>query len=179
MSSNNTSFEIEMARIVPLKRGRAPGGILSRHVEGQSPRQDRSDQRSPHRHEGSRRPAIGGHCLIERGSSPVLLPTGSRRCADRISKAGNASTPAPNLEVPLPGTLRARELVVSELCSALAREVIGLLKHLQHAPARTVIFVGILERITDESNRVIWQPQMEGGKAEVNSPSKPKETSAW
>jgi hypothetical protein len=61
----------------------------------------------------------------------------------------------------------------------LAREVIGLLKHLQHAPARTVIFVGILERITDESNRVIWQPQMEGGKAEVNSPSKPKETSAW
>jgi hypothetical protein len=47
----------------------------------------------------------------------VLLPTGSRRCADRISKA--------------------------------------------------------------ESNRVIWQPQMEGGKAEMNSPSKPKETSAW
>lgn len=47
----------------------------------------------------------------------------------------------------------------------LAREVIGLLKHLQHAPARTVIFVGILERITDEFNRVTWQPQLEGGKA--------------
>ena len=47
----------------------------------------------------------------------------------------------------------------------LARETIGLLKHLQHAPARTVIFVGILERITDEFNRVTWQPQMEGGKA--------------
>lgn len=46
----------------------------------------------------------------------------------------------------------------------LAREVIGLLKHLQHAPGRTVIFVGILERITDEMNRTIWQPQMEGGK---------------
>jgi hypothetical protein len=28
-----------------------------------------------------------------------------------------------------------------------------------------VIFVGILERITDEFNRVTWQPQMEGGKA--------------
>jgi hypothetical protein len=28
-----------------------------------------------------------------------------------------------------------------------------------------VIFVGILERITDEMNRTIWQPQMEGGKA--------------
>jgi hypothetical protein len=46
----------------------------------------------------------------------------------------------------------------------LAREVIALLKHLQHAPARTVIFVGILERVTDEFNRVTWQPQMEGGK---------------
>lgn len=47
----------------------------------------------------------------------------------------------------------------------LAREVIGLLKHLQHAQAKTVIFVGILERITDEFNRTTWQPQMEGGKA--------------
>ncbi len=47
----------------------------------------------------------------------------------------------------------------------LAREVIGLLKHLQHAHAKTVIFVGILERVTDEFNRTTWQPQMEGGKA--------------
>ena len=47
----------------------------------------------------------------------------------------------------------------------LAREVIGLLKHLQHAQAKTVIFVGILERVTDELNRSSWQPQMEGGKA--------------
>lgn len=47
----------------------------------------------------------------------------------------------------------------------LAREVIGLLKHLQHAQAKTVIFVGILERVTDEFKRTTWQPQMEGGKA--------------
>ena len=47
----------------------------------------------------------------------------------------------------------------------LAREVIGLLKHMQHAQAKTVIFVGILERVTDEFNRTTWQPQMEGGKA--------------
>ena len=47
----------------------------------------------------------------------------------------------------------------------LAREVIGLLKHLQHAQAKTVIFVGILERVTDDFNRITWQPQMEGGKA--------------
>ncbi|HJN25759.1 MAG TPA: ATP-binding protein, partial [Rhodospirillales bacterium] len=47
----------------------------------------------------------------------------------------------------------------------LASEVIGLLKHLQHAPGKTVIFVGILEKIVDEFNRTNWQPQMEGGKA--------------
>jgi hypothetical protein len=47
----------------------------------------------------------------------------------------------------------------------LAREVIALLKHLQHAPGKTVIFVGILERVIDDLNREQWQPQMEGGKA--------------
>jgi AAA domain len=47
----------------------------------------------------------------------------------------------------------------------LAREVIALLKHLQHAPGKTVIFVGILERVVDDFNREHWQPQMEGGKA--------------
>ena len=47
----------------------------------------------------------------------------------------------------------------------LAREVIALLKHLQHAQAKTVIFVGILEKVTDELNRTVWQPQLEGGKA--------------
>jgi hypothetical protein len=47
----------------------------------------------------------------------------------------------------------------------LAREVIALLKHLQHAAGKTVIFVGILERVVDDFNREHWQPQMEGGKA--------------
>jgi len=47
----------------------------------------------------------------------------------------------------------------------LARETIGLLKHLQHAPGRTVIFVGILERVVDDFGRETFQPQMEGGKA--------------
>ena len=46
----------------------------------------------------------------------------------------------------------------------LAREVIALLKHMQHAPGKTVIFVGVLERIVDGFNREHWQPQMEGGK---------------
>ena len=46
----------------------------------------------------------------------------------------------------------------------LAREIIGLLKHLQHAQGKTVIFVGILEAVIDDMNRTTWQPQMEGGK---------------
>ncbi|CDK99121.1 protein of unknown function [Magnetospirillum gryphiswaldense MSR-1 v2] len=38
-------------------------------------------------------------------------------------------------------------------------------KHLQHAPGKTVIFVGVLEKVTDEFNAITWQPQMEGSKA--------------
>lgn len=47
----------------------------------------------------------------------------------------------------------------------LGREVIQALKHLQHAPSKTVIFVGVLEKVTDEFNVATWQPQMEGSKA--------------
>lgn len=47
----------------------------------------------------------------------------------------------------------------------LGREVIQALKHLQHAPGKTVIFVGVLEKVTDEFQAVRWQPQMEGSKA--------------
>jgi hypothetical protein len=47
----------------------------------------------------------------------------------------------------------------------LGREVITALKHLQHAPGKTVIFVGVLEKVTDEFNTTTWQPQMEGSKA--------------
>jgi hypothetical protein len=53
----------------------------------------------------------------------------------------------------------------------LAREIIALLKHLQHAPGKTVIFVGVLERIIDEFSREHWQPQMEGGKAARELPA--------
>jgi hypothetical protein len=47
----------------------------------------------------------------------------------------------------------------------LGREVIQALKHLQHAPGKTVIFVGVLEKVVDEFGAVTWQPQMEGSKA--------------
>lgn len=46
----------------------------------------------------------------------------------------------------------------------LGREVIQSLKHLQHAKGKTIIFVGILEKVTDEFNITTWQPQMEGSK---------------
>jgi hypothetical protein len=47
----------------------------------------------------------------------------------------------------------------------LGREVIQALKHLQHAAGKTVIFVGVLEKVTDEFHVSTWQPQMEGSKA--------------
>ena len=47
----------------------------------------------------------------------------------------------------------------------LGREVIQALKHLQHARGKTVIFVGVLEKVVDDVNAVTWQPQMEGSKA--------------
>lgn len=47
----------------------------------------------------------------------------------------------------------------------LGREVIQALKHLQRARGKTVIFVGVLEKVTDEFGTTTWQPQMEGTKA--------------
>jgi hypothetical protein len=47
----------------------------------------------------------------------------------------------------------------------LGREVIQALKHLQHARGKTVIFVGVLEKVTDEFGASNWVPQMEGSKA--------------
>ncbi len=52
----------------------------------------------------------------------------------------------------------------------LGREVIQALKHLQHAAGKTVIFVGVLEKVTDEFNVTIWQPQMEGSKTSRELP---------
>ena len=45
-----------------------------------------------------------------------------------------------------------------------ARSMLGWLNQLQHARERTVIFVTILERHTDDFNISTWRPQIEGGK---------------
>lgn len=46
----------------------------------------------------------------------------------------------------------------------LGREVVRALRHLQHAPARTIVFIGGLQNNTDDFGRVTWEPQMEGAK---------------
>jgi AAA domain len=45
-----------------------------------------------------------------------------------------------------------------------AREMLGMLNQLQHARGKSVIFVGILETVTDEFNRSEFQIQLEGSK---------------
>jgi hypothetical protein len=46
----------------------------------------------------------------------------------------------------------------------LAREMILWLNHLQHARAKHVVFVGVLERNVDDFNVATWQLQCEGAK---------------
>jgi hypothetical protein len=45
-----------------------------------------------------------------------------------------------------------------------ARSMLAWLNQLQHARARTVIFVAVLEKNIDELNIATWQPQIEGAK---------------
>jgi len=45
------------------------------------------------------------------------------------------------------------------------REMIAWLTHLQHARGKDVVFVAILEKITDDFNRSEWAIQLEGQKA--------------
>jgi hypothetical protein len=45
-----------------------------------------------------------------------------------------------------------------------ARSMLGLLNQLQHSRERTVVFVAVLEKNTDELNISTWQPQIEGAK---------------
>src|SRR5262245_48967020 len=51
-----------------------------------------------------------------------------------------------------------------------AREMIVWLQQLQHARGKNVIFVAILEKVTDEFNAATWQPQMEGSRTSRELP---------
>jgi hypothetical protein len=46
----------------------------------------------------------------------------------------------------------------------LASEMSGWLNQFQHVPDKDVIIVGLLEQKTDDFNRTIWSPQIEGSK---------------
>jgi hypothetical protein len=46
-----------------------------------------------------------------------------------------------------------------------ARNLLGWLHQLQHARSRIVVFVAILERVADDLNIPLWQPQLQGAKA--------------
>lgn len=46
----------------------------------------------------------------------------------------------------------------------LGQEMIRFLTVCQHIPNKSVIIVGILEKIVDDLKRVSWEPQIEGGK---------------
>lgn len=46
----------------------------------------------------------------------------------------------------------------------MGREMLKLLTHVQHTRDKHIIFVGILDQKTDDFNRVVWEPQVEGSK---------------
>lgn len=50
------------------------------------------------------------------------------------------------------------------------REMIAALTHLQHVRDKSVIFVGILDKKTDEFGRSSWVPQIEGSKTGLELP---------
>jgi hypothetical protein len=52
----------------------------------------------------------------------------------------------------------------------MGREMIALLQQFQRTRDKTVIFVGVLEKTTDEFNRSEWRLQLEGQKAERELP---------
>lgn len=46
----------------------------------------------------------------------------------------------------------------------MGREMLKLLTHVQHTRDKHIVFVGILDQKTDDFNRVVWEPQVEGSK---------------
>lgn len=47
----------------------------------------------------------------------------------------------------------------------LAENVTGFVRHMQHAPGKTIIFVARLEQVKDDFGRITFQPQLAGQKA--------------
>jgi hypothetical protein len=47
----------------------------------------------------------------------------------------------------------------------LGQEMVRWLTTLQHIPGKSIVVVGILDRVVDDFKRVSWEPQIEGSKA--------------
>lgn len=52
----------------------------------------------------------------------------------------------------------------------LGTEMIGALTHLQHARGKHVVFVAILDEVTDDFNRKVFAPQIDGAKTSLQLP---------
>lgn len=52
----------------------------------------------------------------------------------------------------------------------LGSEMIGALTHLQHARGKHVVFVAILDEVTDDFNRKVFAPQIDGAKTSLQLP---------
>lgn len=52
---------------------------------------------------------------------------------------------------------------VQGMYGELGRQMVELLRHMQHAPGIDIIFVGRLELAKDDFGREVWQPQIMGG----------------
>jgi hypothetical protein len=53
----------------------------------------------------------------------------------------------------------------------MASEMLAWITQLQHIPDKDVIIVGLLEQKTDDFNRTIWTPQIEGSKTAAELPA--------
>ena len=97
---------------------------------------------------------------------------GWRSSGEAAILKGLGVTPGvPDLLILHQGKLHALELKSARgrkdlraIYGAHARNMLSWLNQLQHARARTVIFVAVLEKNTDELNISTWQPQIEGAK---------------
>lgn len=52
----------------------------------------------------------------------------------------------------------------------LGRQVVRMLRHVQHAPGKNVFFVGGLDHYTNDANMQTFEPQAEGGKTKAELP---------
>src|SRR5262249_11530360 len=81
---------------------------------------------------------------------------------DSLTAAGRLSLASAELQ-PEAITDRGRK-DLRAIYNSHARNMLGWINQLQHARARNIIFVAVLEKHIDDLNIATWQPQIEGSK---------------